>query len=189
MRAAYSIVFVVTGAWLLGCDGSNYEQATCGKTYFPRPWNVLSSGSLDQLEYYTLKTGKRPGDPSYDIWADKKFEFDTSLAYRYEQEGTSNEFCLRSVTLNVRHPVDTVGMMKARDFLGHFEGHLQARVDTIRAALDAQSEAMRPFEAVTQPAGRLVAEVRGIHTPNRGDFVSLVFYDVVYHQSLTEATQ
>lgn len=93
--------------------------------------------------------------------------------------------CVRGVSLMVRYPPTSEGSVQVGEFMAFFERRLGADLGPLRNAYSdvgkASDDFSRPFP---MPLDGIVGEVTGIHSPVRGDFVSVGFYERRYYQTM-----
>jgi hypothetical protein len=163
--------------FLAGC-GSRYDESKCPGTPFPDPRQLLSAGSLARLTYF--RAASRLNVPSYEMWADRKFDFETSLSYYYDREKSDAHDCVKAVALSIRYPITPEKSQTGLDFLGFFESRLKLRLDSVRSAYLDYSRRDSPGEEEVFEFGNLVFQVNGIHHTSRGDFLRLALYEKAY---------
>ena len=179
LGAAVAVALLGSG----GC-GSRYRTAECPGDRFPEARQVLALPGFPALSYFRGTSDYKRGI-DFEMWADQKYDFATSLRYHYPKDDPRQVDCVRGVSLMVKYPPTSEGSALAAEFIAFFERHLGADLAPLRAAYASvgkeEAEFSRPFSL---PLDGLVGEVTGIHSVVQGDFVSVGFYERRYHQTM-----
>jgi hypothetical protein len=177
---------VLLGALLIlvaGC-GSRYRPAECAGNPFPDAKELLRLPGFERLRYFK-GTIEQLGRIEHEMWADGRFDFDVSLRYHYPQEADRPRDCVAGVSLLLRKPRSPDEEALATAFISFFERRLSTDLGPLRAAYAAHPGPGAEFSRSDRlDLGGVVAEVVGLHSPARGDFLSVAFYERRYYESI-----
>lgn len=167
----------------LGC-GSRYDESRCPGNVYPNPKRILEDSAFTGLRYFL---GERPGGGAkadqfdYEVWADGKFDFETSLLYHYSRDVNTRTDCPKAVTLHIRFPFNTRKEQMGLRFIELFEGVLHADMRSVKMAYMQSAKDQLLYRPKRFDFGSMVAEVNGVHHVTRGDYLIVGIYDSSYY--------
>lgn len=164
-----------------GCGVSRYDRRACPGDAFPEAAELLRRPAFGKLDYFRGTTNYRRR-VDYETWADRQFEFTTTLSYHYSKDDAQS--CARGVVLLVKHPPDPEGEALGREFIAFFEQEWRREMSQLRSVYGAYARQREgPFPIYREELDGLVAEVSIAHNVVRGDSLSVALYERSFYRS------
>ena len=177
------LLAALTSIWV-GCTDTRYSESDCGGTPFPHPISLVEDGPLSSLAFFRSTVGRSVGEPTSEIWADSKYEYDAALTYRYVQVGVDVDFCLQAIALQLRHPLDEMRTQAGLGYVSLLEEHFGVDMAVVRQALMERAHDQVLYAPWVKNLGSITAEINGVYHPIRGEFMVVSYFLSDYYQDI-----
>lgn len=168
-------------AVLIGC-GSRYDRMSCPGSPFPESSVLLALPPFKQLAYFKGSSNDRsPID--FEIWADRKFDFDASLQYHYDKQRSDTQNCPCAMSLMVRHPLSNQREDLGRSFIVFVGSSLNNDVTALQSVYSEFVQKGRLNLASMDLSRNIVGEVSLLQHVTRGGFLQVGFYERDYYDT------
>jgi len=162
--------------------GSRFDKMSCPGNPFPESATVLTLAPFKVLTYFKGNSNDR-GQIDFEVWADKKFEFDASLQYHYDKQRSGTQNCPCAVSLLVRHPLSKEREELGRSFIALLGSSLSSDL-TVLKLKSVHSEfvhSTRSGSVSVALNSDIIGEISLLRHVNRGDFLQIGFYRRDYY--------
>jgi len=162
-----------------GC-GSRYDRMSCPGNPFPESATVLILAPFKQLAYFKGNSNDR-SQIDFEIWADRKFEFDASLQYHYDKQRSEAQNCPCAVSLLVRHPLSKERQELGRSFIVFFGSSLSSDLTALKSVYSEFVQSTRSNSGSVTLNPDIIGEVSLLRHVTRGGFLQIGFYKRDYY--------
>lgn len=165
----------------IGCS-SRYQRMSCPGNPFPESSDLLALPLFNRLAYFKGSSNDR-SLIDFEIWADRKFDFDACIQYHYDKQRTDTQDCACAVSLLVRHPLSKEREDLGRSFIVFFGSSLNNDVTALQSVYSEFVQKSKLNPVAMDLSRSIVCEVSLLQHVTRGGFLQIGFYKRDYYNT------